>query len=98
MEFFEEYQNALMFGIVLNFVTTFGFGIYKAVNLTEEQMKGLMSKYQPRDDMKKIILLWFIPYVGFLYVFKEVWKLQRFINEGLGVYEYVEQTLKNRSN
>lgn len=96
MNFIDDYQNTILFGIFLNFLTMFGFGLYKAANLSEDEMLSLVEKYEPKNDLAKLITFWIIPYLGYLYVCKEIWKLQMFLNKGLRIYDYLEYTLKNR--
>jgi hypothetical protein len=99
MDFFEQYQDTIALGIFLNLVTTFGFGFYKTMNIKEDEAMYLVQKYQANAQFAKLVLMWFIPFYGFLHVLKEVLKLQfSYINKGLSVFNYIEDNLKNRSD
>lgn len=95
-EFLNDYEYILLYGIVVNFIATLGYGAYKAVNVEPEKIMGLIERYPPKDETVKLISLWFIPFLGFIYVFKEVWILQKFLNKGFGVIDYIEFRLKQQ--
>lgn len=98
MEAIESYQNYFAFGVLLNIVATVGFGIYKALNISEQEAIYLISTYETKADVIKVVLLWCVPFLGFLYVFKEIFMLQTgYLNRGFSVFNYVEDKVKNRS-
>lgn len=84
----------LLFGIAMNLALTFGFGIFKVLNLSFEQTTQLMQSYPAKTNMFKLWFLWLVPWAGFVYIFYEIFILQRFINSGRGVYEYLEYKLQ----
>lgn len=92
--FLEIYEQEIAFGILLNIAMIFGFGIYKAKNLDYAQMRDLMEKYPVRTSALRVMFLWFVPFVGTIYTFKELIDLQKQISIGNGVYEYMENKLK----
>jgi len=95
MEYLDQYNEIIAIGILLNITTTFGFGFYKSLSISEEEAIYLVEKYQAKAGLAKLVLLWFVPFAGFLYVFKEVVKLQfAYINRGLTVFNYIEDNLK----
>lgn len=94
MYYMEQYQELLLFGVVMNLVTTIGFGVYKSYNLKYEQMVYLVQTYPAKTNIVKILSFWFVPYMGFLFVFKDVLSLQNYLNGGRTVFEYVEDRLK----
>ncbi len=97
MELFEQYQDTIALGIFLNLVSTFGFGFYKTLCLNEDEAVYLVEKYQAKVGISKLLTMWLLPFYGFLYVAKEIWKLQfAYINKGLSVFNYLEDNLKNR--
>ena len=89
MEFIIEYQNYILFGILLNFIFTIWFGVYKSTQLKEEQMFSLMQKYEPKNDTLKIALYWFVPYYGYFQVLRDVILLQKYLKNGFSVYDYI---------
>ena len=94
MDLFVHYQTELLFGVLLNLLMTFGFGFYKVMNLSYDQTVILMERYPVRPNYLKVITLWFIPFAGTLYIFRELMRLQAHIRCGGGVYEYLEAKLK----
>jgi len=96
-QFLEAYQEIILFGVLLNFVFTVGFGIYKSFNLNSKQMEYLMDKYKVKDNTVKIIFYWFVPFMGYLLVLKDVLKLQRYLKHGFSVFDYVEDKLKRET-
>ena len=98
MELFEQYQDTIALGIFLNLVSTFGFGFYKTLCLSEEEAMYLVETYRARAEFARLLLMWFMPFYGFLFVAKEVWKLQiHYINKGLTVFNFLEDNLKSRN-
>lgn len=81
-------------GIIMNVLITFGFGIYKALNLSGKQARMLFEKYPIKTNMMRLSLMWLVPWLGFIYVFYEISILQRVLNSGKGVYEYLEYKLQ----
>ena len=99
MEIIESYQNYFEFGILLNIASTVGFGIYKASNISESEALHLISSYQTKANVGKIVFLWLVPFLGFLNVFKEIFTLQTgYLNRGLTVFNYVEDKIKKYSH
>ncbi len=99
MEVIESYQNYLAFGILLNIASTVGFGLYKASNLSEAEALHLISTYEAKANVGKIAILWLVPFLGFLNVFKEIFTLQTgYLNRGLTVFNYVEDKIKKYSH
>jgi len=99
MDFFEQYQDLISLGIVLNLASTFGFGFYKTMNISEDQAMYLVQKYEAKIGLPKLIAMWFVPFYGFLYILKEVLKLQfTYLNKGQSVFNYLEDNLKKRQN
>ena len=90
----EEYQEVILFGVLLNFVATVGFGVYKSFHLNSEQMEYLMDKYHVKNSTLKVIFYWFVPFMGYLLVLKDVVMLQRYLKHGFSVFDYVEDKLK----
>lgn len=98
MEAIESYQNYFALGVLLNIVATVGFGIYKASNISEPEAIYLISTYEAKANIAKIAILWCVPFLGFLYVFKEILMLQMgYLNRGLTVFNYVEDKVKKHS-
>jgi len=98
MEAIEAYQNYFAFGFLLNVISTIGFGIYKASNISEAEALYLITTYETKANITKIAVLWCVPFLGFLYVFKEVFMLQTsYLNRGLSVFNYVEDKIKKDS-
>ncbi len=98
MEIIESYQNYFALGILLNILAMVGFGIYKALNISEPEAIYLISTYEVKANISKIAILWCVPFLGFLYVFKEVFMLQtEYLNRGLTVFNYVEDKVKKES-
>lgn len=98
MEAIELYQNYIAFGFLLNIAATVGFGVYKASNISETEAIYLVSTYEAKANMSKIAILWCVPFLGFLYVFKELLTLQTtYLNKGLTVFNYVEDKIKKNS-
>jgi hypothetical protein len=98
MEVIEAYQSYFAFGFLLNIISTIGFGIYKASNISEAEALYLITTYEAKTNMTKIVVLWCIPFLGFLYVFKEVFMLQiSYLNRGLSVFNYVEDKIKKNN-
>ena len=99
MEFFDQYQDTIALGILLNIISTFGFGFYKSMCIKEDEAMYLVQKYQSNAKLSRLTLMWLVPFYGFLHIAKEVLKLQFvYINKGLSVFNYLEDTLKNRQN
>ena len=96
IERFGGVDAILLFGVVMNFLLTFAFGIYKSLNLNYEQTVQLMEKYPVKTNNIKLLTLWFVPWVGSLYVFWELGRLQRYLNAGFTVYDYIEEKLKKQ--
>ncbi len=94
MDLVAHYQTELLFGILLNLLMTFGFGFYKVMNLSYDQTVILMERYPVRPNYLKVLALWFLPYVGTLYIFRELYVLQGYLRAGEGVYGYLEAKLK----
>lgn len=94
MLFIEYNSTVLIFGIVMNLVLTFGFGIYKAMNLNYNQTVVLMDKYPVKTKTGKLFFLWLIPWLGVGYIFYELITLQRYLNNGFTVYDYIEYKLQ----
>jgi len=95
MEAIETYQNYIALGFLLNIFATIGFGIYKASNISETEAFYLISTYEAKANMGKLVILWCIPFLGFLYVFKEVLTLQTvYLNRGGTVFNYMEDKIK----
>ena len=92
-----ENQNILLFGILINLISTLGFGFYKSLQLNSKQIDYLMQTYKAKDDLTKLLMYWFIPYYGYSMVFKDVILLQRYFNKGFTVFDYVEDKLKQQS-
>jgi hypothetical protein len=92
--FIEKYQELILFGVLLNFVATVGFGIYKSLHLDSKQMEYLMDRYHVKNSTLKIIFYWFVPFMGYLLVLKDVLMLQRYLKYGFSVFDYVEDKLK----
>jgi len=98
MEAIDAYQNYFALGFVLNIMATVGFGVYKASNITEAEALHLISTYEAKANMLKIVIMWCVPFLGFLYVFKELLMLQTsYLNRGLSVFNYVEDKIKKNS-
>ncbi len=98
MEAIEIYQNYIALGFLLNIFATIGFGIYKASNISETEAFYLVSTYEAKANMRKIVVLWCVPFLGFLYVFKEVFMLQTaYLNRGGTVFNYIEDKIKKES-
>lgn len=98
MEAIELYQDYIALGIVLNICATIGFGIYKASNISEAEAVYLVTTYEAKANMPKIVFLWCVPFLGFLYVFKEVFMLQTtYLNRGGTVFNYVEDKIRKHS-
>jgi hypothetical protein len=95
MDYLEQYNDLIAIGILLNIATTFGFGFYKSLSISEDEAMYLVDKYQAKAGFAKLVLLWFLPFAGFFYVLKEVVRLQfAYINRGLSVFNYIEDNLK----
>lgn len=95
MEAIEFYQNYIALGFLLNILATIGFGMYKASNITEAEAIYLVTTYEAKANMMKIVVLWCVPFLGFLYVFKEVFMLQTaYLNRGGTVFNYVEDKIR----
>lgn len=92
--FYVAYQSEIAFGILLNLAMTFGFGAYKVMNLNYDQTVVLMDKYPVKPSYFKIAILWFVPFLGTVYIFRELMALQKEISAGAGVYEYLEKKLQ----
>ncbi len=90
----EDNMSIIVFGIIMNLGLTFGFGIYKAFNLTYNQTVTLMEKYPVKTKSGKLVILWIIPWLGVGYIFYELLTVQRYINSGLSVYDYIEHKLQ----
>lgn len=86
--------DVIVFGICMNILLTFGFGIYKTFNLNYEQTVVLMDKYPVKTKTFKLLILWFLPWFGVGYIFYELITVQRYINNGLRVYDYLEHKLQ----
>ena len=84
----------LLFGIVMNLGLTFGFGIYKAMNLSYNQTVVLMDKYPVKTKSGKLVVLWVVPWLGVGYIFYELLIVQRYLNNGMSVYDYIEHKLQ----
>lgn len=97
MDFIENYQNYIALGILLNILSTVGFGVYKALNISEQEAFYLITTYEAKVNVLKIVVMWCVPFLGFLYVFKEVLKLQMYLNRGLTVFNYIEDSIKKES-
>ena len=62
--------------------------------MEQYQQVYLVQTYPSKTNIIKILSFWFVPYLGFLFVFKDVLALQRYLNGGRTVFEYVEDRLK----
>jgi len=87
-------ENLMLFGVLLNLMSTIGFGIYKSFNLNSEQMEYLMEKYPVRNSAIKLAIYWFVPYLGYFLVFKDILLLQKYIRHEYSVFDYIEDKLK----
>ena len=96
VDFLGAYEGVLLFGVIMNFLLTFAFGIYKSLNLNYEQTVRLMEKYPVKSNNTKLMMLWFLPWVGVAYVFLELSRLQKYLNRGQTVYEYIEKKLQEQ--
>ena len=94
----EEYQEVVLFGILINFIFTIGFGVYKSMNLDQKQMMYLMDKYPIKNNTLRIASLWFVPYLGYIHVLKDVWLVQTYLKNNQSVFDYVEDKLKKELN
>ncbi len=92
--FFTENLDVVIFGICMNIALTFGFGFYKTLNLNYQQTVVLMDKYPVKTKTSKLLALWFLPWLGVGYIFYEVIILQKYINSGFKVYDYLEHKLQ----
>ncbi|MDR1912554.1 MAG: hypothetical protein LBQ52_09470 [Helicobacteraceae bacterium] len=88
-----DYQYELAFGVLLNFAMSFGFGIYKIFNVDFMSIAKLMDRYPIKPNYLKTVVLWFVPYFGACVVFYELFILQKAINRGKTVYEYMEDKI-----
>jgi hypothetical protein len=94
-EFFREYQDLLILGIVCNILATLWFGFYKTMNMSEDQAMYLIEKYELNPKLSKTIIMWIAPFLGFAKIFIEVFKLQfSYLNKGKTVFQYVEDKIK----
>ena len=89
-----ENENFLLFGIIINFFATFGFGIYKSINLNAEESLYLMENYPVKTNFFKLLLYWFVPYLGYFSALKETWILQNYIKNGKTTFDFIEDKLK----
>jgi len=94
IDLMNQNENVILFGVLLNLVSTIGFGIYKSFNLNSEQMEYLMEKYPVRNSAIKLAAYWFIPYLGYFLVFKDVLLLQKYLKHEYSVFDYIEDKLK----
>ena len=90
----DTYKGWLLFGVVLNFTFTIGYGVYKSLNLSYEDTLYLMQKYPMQDNTVKLLFIWAVPFLGFVYVLVDVVKLQLYLNHGKRVYDYIEDKLR----
>jgi hypothetical protein len=90
----ESNISVILFGIVMNLGLTFGFGIYKAMNLSYNQTVVLMDKYPVKTKSGKLVVLWVVPWLGVGYIFYELITVQKYLNNGLTVYDYIEHKLQ----
>jgi len=90
----EENIGVLIFGIIMNLGLTFGFGFYKAFNLSYNQTVTLMEQYPVRTKTGKMVVLWVVPWLGVGYIFYELLAVQKYINNGLSIYDYIEHKLQ----
>ncbi|MDR2152931.1 MAG: hypothetical protein LBO72_08920 [Helicobacteraceae bacterium] len=88
-----SYESELIFGVLLNIAMIFGFGLYKALNVDIMQMTELISRYPIKPNYIKTIAVLFTPYIGSCYVFYELFILQKTINRGKTVYDYLEKKI-----
>ncbi|MDR0664813.1 MAG: hypothetical protein LBF86_04745 [Helicobacteraceae bacterium] len=88
-----SYQNELIFGVLLNIALTLGFGLYKAFNVDIMEVTKLIDRYPIAPNYVKTILLLLTPYIGSCYVFYELFMLQKTINRGKTVYDYIENKI-----
>ncbi len=98
MMMIETYQEMILFGVLINFIFTIGFGIYKSFNLNQKQIMYLLEKYPIKNNTLRIASMWFIPYLGYLFVLKDVWLVQNYLKNDLTVFDYVEDKLKREFN
>ena len=87
-------ENLMLFGVLLNLMSTIGFGIYKSFNLNSEQMEYLMEKYPVKNSAIKLAAYWFMPYLGYFLVLKDVLLLQKYLKHEYSVFDYIEDKLK----
>ena len=89
-----ENENFLLFGIVVNFVATFGFGLYKSMSLEPEESLYLIENYPVKTNFTKLLFYWFIPYLGYCLALKETCILQNYIKNGKTTFDFLEDKLK----
>jgi hypothetical protein len=87
------YQNDLIFGVLLNIALTFGFGLYKLFNVDIMRMTELIDRYPIKQNHIKTLAILLTPYLGCCYVFYELYILQKTINSGKSVYDYIEKKI-----
>lgn len=98
LDFLEMYQNYFAFGFLLNIAVMIGFGMYKTSNISENQAVYLVSKYETKVNLSRMAVLLIVPFLGFLYVFKELVALQfLYLNRGQTVFNYIEDRIKRNS-
>ncbi|MEF3191254.1 MAG: hypothetical protein K6347_01700 [Campylobacterales bacterium] len=96
LELISSYETFLLYGIALNLIATFGFGLYKSTQVDPERLMALLGDYPMQGEFVRALLYWFIPYLGVIHVGIEAWRLQQFINRGMGVMEYLEDYIRRR--
>jgi hypothetical protein len=89
-----EYHNLVLFGILLNFISTIGFGIYKSFNLNQEQILNLMDQYPVKSNTVRMLAMWLIPFLGYFTVLRDILLVQRYFKHGKNVYDFIEDKLK----
>ncbi|MDR2638268.1 MAG: hypothetical protein LBC09_00340 [Helicobacteraceae bacterium] len=85
------YENEMIFGILLNIALTLGFGLYKLLNVDIFEMTKLIDRYPIKPNHIKTLAILLTPYIGSCYVFYELYILQKTINSGKSVYDYIEK-------
>ena len=83
----------LAFGVVLNIIMTFGFGLYKTLNVSIDEMLSLLERYPIKPNYLKVVALWLVPYAGVCYIFHQLYLLQRAFAEGRNMQQYLEAKL-----
>jgi hypothetical protein len=88
-----DYQLELAFGVLLNVLLSLGFGLYKFYNVDFSQMTKLIYRYPIKPNYVKTIAFWLLPYARTCQIFYELYTLQKTIDKGKSVYDYIENKL-----